>query len=101
MNVRFLQSAQYELDDAVDYYNAQVPDLGQAFLLEVLAGLKRVCNFPDAWHAFSSETRRCQLRRFPYGIIYAVENVSILLLAVGHLHRSPDFWRSISLRVKN
>jgi toxin ParE2 len=100
MDVRFLQSAQYELDDAVDYYNAQAPDLGQAFLLEVLASIKRICNFPDSWHVFSSETRRCQLRRFPYGVIYAVENKTVLVIAVSHLHRGPDYWRTISTRVK-
>ena len=44
MQVRFLQPAQYELDEAVEYYNAQVLDLGRAFLLEVLAG----------WNVFAS-----------------------------------------------
>lgn len=100
MQVHFLQPAQYELDEAVDYYNAQAHNLGQAFLLEVLAGLERVCQFPDAWHAFSSETRRCQLRRFPYGIIYAVENGAILVIAVGHLHRSPEYWQNLISRIK-
>ena len=48
MQVRFLQPAQYELDDAVDYYNAQAPDLGRALLIEVLASLERICQFPEA-----------------------------------------------------
>ena len=74
MHVRFLQPAQYELDEAVDYYNAQMPDLGRALLLEVLSGLERICQFPEAWHPFSQHARRCQLRTFPNGIIYAIEN---------------------------
>lgn len=100
MQIRFLQPAQYELDDAVDYYNAQVPDLGRAFLLEVLASLERVCQFSSAWHPFSQHTRRCQLRRFPYGIIYAIENDTVLVVAIGHLHRSPEYWQNLSLRIK-
>lgn len=100
MQVRFLQPAQYELDEAVDYYNAQAPDLGRALLLEVLAGLERVCQFPTAWHPFSQQTRRCQLRCFPYGIIYAVENETILVIAIGHLHRSPEYWQNIKTRTK-
>jgi toxin ParE2 len=98
MQVRFLLPAQYELDEAIDYYNAQVPNLGQAFLLEILASLDRVCLWPDAWHSVSKNTRRCQLKRFPYGIIYSkIDNV-ILVIAVGHLHRSPEYWRDIKSR---
>ena len=100
MKVGFLQPAQYELDEAVDYYNAQVPDLGRAFLLEVLAGLERVCQFPSAWHPLSQHTRRCQLRRFPYGIIYTVENETLLVIAIGHLHRNPEYWQNLIKRSK-
>ena len=98
MQVRFLHAAQYELDEAIDYYNAQVPHLGQAFLLEILASLDRVCLWPDAWHAVSKNTRRCQLKRFPYGIIYSKIDSVILVIAIGHLHRSPEYWRDIKSR---
>lgn len=37
--------------------------------------------------------RRCRLSRFPYGLIYAIENADTLVLAVAHLHREPDYWR--------
>jgi ParE toxin of type II toxin-antitoxin system, parDE len=98
MQVQFLQPAQYELDQAIDYYNAQAPNLGQAFLLEILASLDRICLWPDAWHLVSKNTRRCQLKRFPYGIIYSkIDNV-ILVIAIGHLHRSPEYWRDIKSR---
>lgn len=100
MQARFLQPAQYELDDAINYYNAQAPDLGQAFLLEVLAGLERICQFPDAWYPFSHHARRCQLKRFPYGVIYAVDNETILVIAIGHLHRSPEYWQYLKTRTK-
>ena len=70
MQVRFLQPAQYELDEAIDYYNAQVSNLGQRFLLEILASLARIYQHSDAWHAMTKNTRRCQLKRFPYGVIY-------------------------------
>ena len=37
--------------------------------------------------------RRCRMNRFPYGLIYAVDNGDILVLAVAHLHREPGYWR--------
>lgn len=99
MQVRFLQPAQYELDDAIDYYNAQMPSLGQAFLLEILTSLDRLCLWPNAWHSVSKSTRRCQLKRFPYGIIYSKVDDVILVLAIGHLHRNPEYWFEIQTRL--
>ena len=99
MQVRFLEPAQYELDDAVDYYNAQAPNLGQSLLLEVLTNLDRIGLWPDAWHSMSTNTRRCQLKRFPYGIIYTKVDDVILVIAIGHLHRRPDYWLDIKSRL--
>lgn len=99
MQVRFLEPAQYELDDAVDYYNAQAPNLGQSFLLEVLTSLDRICLWPDAWHSISKNAKRCQLKRFPYGIIYSKVDDIILVIAIGHLHRKPDYWLDIKSRL--
>jgi hypothetical protein len=39
------------------------------------------------------ETRRCLLRRFPYGLIYALDQDDILILAVAHTRREPGYWR--------
>jgi toxin ParE2 len=93
MKVRFLLPAQYELDEAIEYYNSEVPELGNAFLLETLAVMERICQYPEGWHPLSPNTRRCRLRRFPYGIVYAMLDGGIVILAVAHLHRKPDYWR--------
>jgi toxin ParE2 len=93
VNVRLLEVAQQELDEAIAYYDAQAPGLGNAFLLETVAAIDRIRRFPDAWHPLGEGIRRCRLRRFPYGVIYHFENDDILILAVAHLHRRPDYWR--------
>jgi len=92
MNVRFLQVAKTELDDAVEYYNQQRARLGYEFLWEVFFAIDRIQQFPQAWQVFYEDARRCLVRRFPYGIIYVQENDLILILAVAHLHREPDYW---------
>jgi toxin ParE2 len=67
--------------------------LGDSFLIEVLNAIERINRFPLAWHPFSSNTRRCQLHRFPYGIIYQITDTEILIVAIAHLHRKPDYWK--------
>jgi plasmid stabilization system protein ParE len=93
VNVRVLEVAQQELDEAVSYYNGQVAGLGDAFLLEAVAAIERIRQFPDAWHPLGENLRRCRLRRFPYGLIYHAYGTGILIVAVAHTHRRPDYWR--------
>ena len=94
MTVRFLAPAEHELDDAISYYNAEVAGLGDAFLLEVISALDRIRHFPDAWHPLSENTRRCQLKRFPYALIYEASDSGVLIVAVANLHRHPAYWKS-------
>jgi toxin ParE2 len=93
VTVRFLQIAEIELDEAIHWYESQTPGLGDAFLIEVLSAVDRISLYPEAWHPLDEDVRRCRLSRFPYGLIYTVEKGDLLVLAVAHLHRRPDYWR--------
>jgi mRNA-degrading endonuclease RelE of RelBE toxin-antitoxin system len=94
MKMRFLDIAQLALDQAIEYYNCESPGLGYEFLTEVLKALDRIGEFPEAWHRLSERTRRCQTRRFPYGIIYQIRDNEILVVAIANLHRRPEYWKN-------
>ena len=93
MRISFLEIAQIELDQAIEYYNDESPGLGDEFLTEVLSAIGRIGEFPEAWHRLSERTRRCQTRRFPYGIIYQIRDSEILVVEVANLHRHPNYWK--------
>jgi plasmid stabilization system protein ParE len=94
MNVQFLEPAQAEFTGAVNYYNAQTEGLGFEFSDEVQAAIVRIIEYPEAWPLVSKRTRRCRTMRFPYGIIYQVRSNILLIIAVMHLHREPQSWRT-------
>lgn len=93
MSFALLESAQQELDDAIVWYAAQAPGLGDAFLVEALRAFELIERHPAAWHPLSEHTRRCRLARFPYGVVYTQTNTDIVVLAIAHLHRKPGYWR--------
>jgi hypothetical protein len=93
MTIRFLDVAQQELDEAIDYFNSESRGLGADFLHETLKALDRIGRHPNAWHPCSPRTRRCLLRRFPYGVIYQVMDGEILVIAIACLHRQPEYWQ--------
>lgn len=94
MNVQFLEPAQAEFTDAVNYYNAQNEGLGFEFSDEIQAAIVRIIEYPEAWSLISKRTRRCRTKRFPYGIIYQVRGNTLLIIALMHLHREPQSWKT-------
>jgi len=94
MEIVFLTPAKDELTEAISYYNSQSEGLGYEFATEIKKTLERIARYPDAWLKLSNRTRRCRTNRFPYGVIYQVKEKSLLVVAVMHLSREPETWKS-------
>ena len=93
MKIRYLEAADAEFQETIDYYNEQRSDLGFEFSDEVKSTIARIQNYPSAWTPLSKRTRRAQVHRFPYSIIYEVRADSILIVAIQHHSRKPLNWR--------
>ncbi|MCF7965084.1 MAG: type II toxin-antitoxin system RelE/ParE family toxin [Methylobacter tundripaludum] len=92
MKMEFLESAQTELDQAFEWYEAQQKDLGVQFLNEFDAAIRRIATYPESYILIEKNVRRCLVKRFPYGILYGIDADKIIVIAVAHLHRKPDYW---------
>jgi len=68
-----------ELDEAVRYYDHQLPGLSFRFYQEVEAAIERIKLMPDEWTKIGRHMRRCTLIDFPYVLLYAVETDAILI----------------------
>ncbi len=86
-------AARAELLEAAVYYEECRAGLGQAFLSAVEHAVARLSNKPLQWRKIGGRFRRCLVKQFPYGIIYAVEGNDIFVAAVMHLKRKPGYWR--------
>jgi plasmid stabilization system protein ParE len=93
LNIEILAVAESEIDDAYNYYEKQAKGLGSRFLDELLHAFKNIKRYPEAWPNFSNRTKRCLFSRFPYGVIYQMRKDKILVVAVTHLHRKPEYWK--------
>ena len=93
MTFDFHPEAEAELVEAVAFYEKVEPSLGEEFSLEVLAAMRNVVSYPNAWPVLEGGVRRWLVNRFPCGILYSVEPDRIFVLAVMHLHRLPGYWK--------
>ena len=48
---------------------------------------------PDRFREFEPGVRTCRVPKFPYLILYNFREHDILILAVKHDRRDPDYWR--------
>lgn len=53
-----------------------------------------IAEFPHASPEVRSGIRRHSMRSFPCALVYAVEDEAVLILAVAHHRRRPDYWLS-------
>jgi len=93
MTYSFHHEAEAEFVNAIDYYEECEIGLGEDFSLEINSTIRNILAFPTAWPTIDGFVRRCLTHRFPYGVLYSIEQDCIFVLAVMHLHRHPDYWK--------
>ena len=92
MKIEFLETSQAELDEAFNWYEAQQLKLGVQFLTEFDASIRRISAYPKSYALLGDDVRRCLIKRFPYAVMYGIDANTIIIIAVAHLHRKPDYW---------
>ena len=78
MTFSFHPEAEAELSEAIEYYENREPGLGYDFSIEVFAAIQNIILYPTAWPVLEEEARRCLINRFPYGIVYSIEQNEII-----------------------
>jgi toxin ParE1/3/4 len=91
---RFLSPAEEEMTEAALFYEAASSRLGNDFLDDVQLAIHRLRNFPQFGELVDSNLRRTLLHRFPFSIIYSLEENEMVVVAVAHHGRRPGYWQS-------
>ncbi|MEE2022817.1 type II toxin-antitoxin system RelE/ParE family toxin [Alkalimonas mucilaginosa] len=94
MRINFVAPARRELLQEVLYYHQQEPGLGAAFVLEIEAATARALAFPEAGSPATMNTRRVFVKKFPFSVVYRPDHEGIVVFAVAHHSRKPNYWAS-------
>jgi plasmid stabilization system protein ParE len=92
MQSRFHDAADAELLEAISYYDARVDGLGDRFLAEVMSATRYIERYPEIAPVIEEGVRAKVLSRFPYTLMYIVDESEIFILAVAHQSRRPAYW---------
>jgi plasmid stabilization system protein ParE len=91
-DVQLLPEAVLEVVEAFWWYEHRRRGLGLEFLLAFDALLENLRRLPRGHEAVAMRTRKALLRRFPYLVLYAIEEERVLVTAVFHGHQDPRRW---------
>jgi plasmid stabilization system protein ParE len=91
---RFLDPAEAEVDEAVAYFDAQRPGLGERFEREVEVTVARIIEYPEIGSPLTKLIRQFRVRKFKYNVIYVVDGAEIVIIAVAHHRKRPRYWRN-------
>ncbi len=92
MKIEFLEPAFIEFQEAIDFYNLQVKGLGDKFIIEIDRTISIIKKYPGSFTEYTKHTRKAVVNVFPYNIVYSIHKNFILILAVAHQHRKPNYW---------
>ena len=92
MNIILIPPADKELEEAIDYYNDQLAGLGEQFYRSFLDTVGYIFQTPDTWRKIGANTRRINIKRFPYLILYVHDEQDILITCIAHQHRKPTYY---------
>ena len=96
MIVEFIDEAEQEFTEAVLWYESKAHGLGKKFRNEVMKFVNLIAEKPYLWKERNGGYRRVNCSIFPYFIAYLIEEQHIVILAVGHVKRNPEYWKSRS-----
>ena len=92
--VRFHSSAELEMNEAAAWYERPQKNLGKRFLATVQDAINRIQLDPELYPYAQSDVQRCLTRVFPFGILFRRRPGFILIMAVMHLNRDPNYWQN-------
>ena len=82
------------MSEAALFYELALTGLGTQFLADVQRAIDRLLVYPYAGEFIDSDLRRALLHRFPFSLIYAIEVDTLVIIAVAHHGRDPDYGKS-------
>lgn len=89
MSLLVRPDAAAEIEEAHFWYERQRPGLGGEFLDAVLVVIEVLRESPRRYRVVHRDTRRANLRRFPYGVYYRMIDADVVVIACFHGSRDP------------
>jgi mRNA-degrading endonuclease RelE of RelBE toxin-antitoxin system len=89
-----LEEARIEIVEAALFYKRFSRELSDDLLSKFYDALGRISENPELFQVIRKGHRKANLERFPYKVIFRIENNTIAVVAFAHHKRNPGYWKN-------
>jgi toxin ParE1/3/4 len=89
----FHPEAKDDYANAYRWYAARSDSAASDFERAFEKALTEIVDAPSRWHPVGDRHRTHLLKRFPYQIVYRVSGDAVVIIAVAHARRRPQYWK--------
>ena len=90
--IRVCSAAEVEFTNALCWYAERSPDVARDFDSEFDAVLAKIAETPSRFPLCDERHRYVLMGRFPYQVIYRTIAEEVIVMAVAHTSREPEYW---------
>jgi toxin ParE1/3/4 len=91
--VEYHEDARLDFDESVDYYRQRSTGAALGFTAAVDEAIDQILANPGRFPAIHGGCRYCALKGYPFRIIFRDEPNRLVIVAIAHAKRRPDYWR--------
>ena len=94
LRIEFRPEAEAEAYKSFDWYEEREPGLGARFRDAVEEVIAAIASRPNSFPIIDDTIfRRAVLDKFPFVIIYALEDNTLVIASIFHTSRKPPIWQ--------
>ncbi len=85
-------AAEVDYTESLCWYAERSLEAANDFDAEIHTALSRIAEDPERFPFCDARHRFFLMRRFPFRIIYRIRSNDLLVIAIAHAARAPDYW---------
>jgi plasmid stabilization system protein ParE len=93
MRIEFHPEATAELESSAAWYAERSATAVRGFLVAVDVAIRSIMADPTRFALSDDQHRHCGVPRFPFQIVFRVDGLSVVVVAIAHARRRPGYWQ--------
>jgi len=91
--VRILDEALAEVQEAMKWYGEVSVELSNDVETKFFESIDKLVKYPLTHPKTKANVRKYRMDRFPYNLLYRVNKNLIVIIALVHHRRKPNYWK--------
>jgi plasmid stabilization system protein ParE len=90
--IELTAGARADFDESMDWYAERSERAAEGFAIAVEEALAKIVADPERFPLTTRGCRYCNLKRYPFRVVFDQTATHIAVIAIAHAKRRPGYW---------